>query len=157
LSPKGASRFREKGSSDASDSVVDCDGRWFDDCIELTTSYVNGRQMDVMFRKLVGLSLLALWLVLSGIALGESIGFITNPPDKGKSVEVTLAALGATIKTFHETQVTPSLHQSVQPTELYSSADQSVAFNRFRNEFGKELNFSKEHIPIYKLHHSFLI
>ena len=110
-----------------------------------------------MFRKLVGLSLLALWLVLSGIALGESIGFITNPPDKGKSVEVTLAALGATIKTFHETQVTPSLHQSVQPTELYSSADQSVAFNRFRNEFGKELNFSKEHIPIYKLHHSFLI
>lgn len=106
-----------------------------------------------MFRKLVGLSLLAMWLVLFGIAFLETSGFITNPPDKDKSVEATLASLGATIKVARDALVLTSFTLSAQPIPFYRCADQRIVFDGIT----KETNFSKEDIPVYKLDRSFLI
>ncbi len=109
--------------------------------------------MDVMFRKLVGLSLLAMWLVLFGIAFSETSGSITNPPDKEESVEATLANLGATIKVARDALVLTSFTLSAQPIPFYRCADQRIVFDGIRTE----TNFSKEDIPIYKFDRSFLI
>src|SRR6266511_5731266 len=114
---------------------------------------LKDRQMDVMFRKLVGLSLLAMWLVLFGIAFSETSGSITNPPDKEESVEATLANLGATIKVARDALVLTSFTLSAQPIPFYRFADQRIVFDGIRTE----TNFSKEDIPIYKLDRSFLI
>lgn len=107
-----------------------------------------------MFRKVVAVLFVALWLVLLGIEFSEDTGFFEcSEPDMDRSVETTLASLGEAIKVFDETQIITSRVVFAQPEALYPLDIQGVSFKWIR----KETNFTKEDIPIYKLHRIFLI
>jgi hypothetical protein len=106
-----------------------------------------------MFRRFVGASLLAVWFVLSGIVLAESVGFIENPPDTNGSVEVWLVSFGTAIRTSKQTQITLSPAVFVKPEIFCVLLLQNPSFK----VFGKKRDFSKEEIPIYKLHRVFLV
>lgn len=106
-----------------------------------------------MFRRVVGASLLAVWFVLSGIVLSESVGFIENPPDMNGSVEVWLASFGKAIRTSKQTQITISPAVFVKAGLFWPPLPQIFSFNLIR----KDKDSSKEEIPIYKLHRVFLV
>jgi hypothetical protein len=106
-----------------------------------------------MFCRFVGASLLAVWFVLSGIVLSESVGLIQEPPDTDGSVEVWLASFGKAIRTSKQPQITISPAVFVEAGLFCRPFLQTCSFNLIR----KDIDFSKEEIPIYKLHRVFLI
>jgi hypothetical protein len=106
-----------------------------------------------MFRRVVGATLLAVWSVLFGIVLSESVGFIQEPPDANGSVEVWLISFGKAIRTSKQTQITVPPSGVVKPSAFYRPVFHYPSFNWIT----KDTEFLKEDIPIYKLHRSFLI
>jgi hypothetical protein len=106
-----------------------------------------------MFRRVVGASLLTVWFVLSGIVFSESVGVIEDPPDANGSVEIWLVSFGKAIRTSKQAQITIFPAVFVKPGLFSPAPRQTLLFNLTR----KDIDSSKDEIPIYKLHRVFLV